>query len=130
MPVALVVEDDADHRNLLVLLLERAGFRVHAVADGADALPLAQRVRPDLVVLDWRLPNLPGPEVCRRLRATPETAEVAVLMVTAWAGDSVENARQEACRAGADDFILKPVHPQEFLARVLALLRRFPPARA
>ncbi|MBG0823621.1 response regulator [Planomonospora sp. ID91781] len=127
MPAALLVEDDPDHQEILALLLKQAGCRVHAVADGAQVLPMARQVRPDLVVLDWRLPSLPGTEVCRQLRAAPETAEVAVLMVTAWVDDGVDNAAQEATRAGADDFVLKPINNREFHARVLALLKRFPP---
>ncbi|MBG0833131.1 response regulator [Planomonospora sp. ID67723] len=129
MPVALLVEDDPDHRELLVRLLKQADCRVHAVADGAQAVELARQVRPDLVVLDWRLPGLPGTEICRRLRSAPETAEAAVLMVTAWVSDGVNNAAQEAAWSGADDFVLKPISHREFHARVLALLKRFPPAQ-
>ncbi|GAA3442288.1 response regulator transcription factor [Planomonospora venezuelensis] len=126
MPVALVVEDDPDHQNLLVILLERAGFEVHAVANGTEAVPAAHDVRPDLMVLDWQLPGMAGLEVCRRLRAAPDTAGVAVLMVTAWVDNDVEKAMREACQAGADDFILKPINHHEFIARVLALLDRYP----
>ncbi|MBG0823107.1 response regulator [Planomonospora sp. ID91781] len=124
MPGALVVEDGPDHQNLPALLLEQAGWRVRAVADGAQALPTAREARPDLVVVDRRLPSLPGlpgTGVCRRLRAAPETA---VLPLTSRVSDSVKDAQQEACRAGADDFILKPINHREFHARVLTLLKR------
>jgi two-component system, OmpR family, phosphate regulon response regulator PhoB len=117
----LVVEDDRDIRNLVVLHLERDGFRCRTAANGAEALQQVKRAAPDLVVLDLMLPGLDGLEVCRRLRADPTTATVAIIILTARA-DEVD--RVVGLEMGADDYVVKPFSPKELLARVRAVLRR------
>ena len=121
----LVVEDEPDIRGLVVLHLEREGFRCRTAANGPDAVREAKAHRPDLIVLDLMLPGLDGLEVCRRLRADPETAGVPIIMLTAKA-DEVD--RVVGLELGADDYVAKPFSPRELVARARAVLRRARPA--
>ncbi len=114
----LVVEDDAKMVQLLRLYLEREGFAVATAVDGRSALEIAQRARPDLVILDLMLPKLDGLEVTRRLRAD---SDVPILMVTARV-DEVDKLL--GLSLGADDYVTKPFSPREVVARVRAILRR------
>lgn len=119
--LVLVVEDEAHVRELVSYTLQGAGYRVHAVADGESALRDAQRMPPDLVVLDIRLPGVDGWEVCQRMRAQ---SNVPILMMTA-IGDDESLVR--GLRLGADDYVPKPFSPMVLAARVQALLRRAAP---
>jgi two-component system phosphate regulon response regulator PhoB len=119
----LVVDDEADIRNILVHHLERDGREVRAVAGGAEALDLARRMNPSLVILDLMLPGLSGTEVCRRLRADPETRDVPIIMLSA---KSEEIDRVVGFEVGADDYVTKPFSARELLLRVRAVLRRAP----
>ncbi len=123
----LVVEDEPDIRRLIVLHLERGGFRCVTAASGPEALRLATSRSPDLVVLDLLLPGMDGLEVCRRLRADPATASVPIVMLTARA-DEVD--RVVGLELGADDYIAKPFSPKELVARLRAVLRRAQPRDA
>ncbi len=123
----LVVEDEPDIRGLVVLHLEREGFRCRTAANGPDAVREAKARRPDLIVLDLMLPGLDGLEVCRRLRGDPETAGVPIIMLTAKA-DEVD--RVVGLELGADDYVAKPFSPKELVARARAVLRRARPAAA
>ncbi len=119
----LVVEDEDDIRNLVVQQLQREGFAVVSASNGIDALALARKATPSLVVLDLMLPGLNGTEVCRRLRADPETRCVRVIMLSAGAE---EIDRVVGFEVGADDYVTKPFSPRELLLRVRAVLRRAP----
>jgi phosphate regulon transcriptional regulator PhoB len=120
----LVVEDEPDIRSLIVHHLERDGFRCRTAGNGVDALAAARSALPDLIVLDVMLPGLDGLEVCRRLRATPTTATVPIIMLTAKA-DEVD--RVVGLELGADDYVAKPFSAKELVARVRAVLRRARP---
>lgn len=124
-PKILIVEDEAPIVTLLRYNLEREGFEVLEAGDGEEAMLLAMEKTPDLILLDWMLPLLSGVEVCRRLRRTPETKGVPVIMLTA-RGD--EGDRIRGLNAGADDYITKPFSPSELIARIRAVLRRTRPA--
>jgi len=115
----LVAEDQADIRDLLVLNLGNAGYRVSAVADGAAALAQQTAQPRDLLVLDLMMPMLDGLEVCKALRAKGSAAPI--LMLTA---KSTELDRVLGLELGADDYLTKPFSLAELLARVKALLRR------
>jgi DNA-binding response OmpR family regulator len=117
-PRALVVDDHADLRALLRILLERAGAEVVEAADGRAALRALYAERPDLVVLDVDMPVLDGWGTLERIR---EVSDVPVLMLT---GSGSELDKVRGLRAGADDYVTKPFGRQELLARVEALLRR------
>ncbi len=117
----LIVEDEPDIRRLVVLTLEREGFRCRAAATGTEALREVKAKVPDLVVLDLMLPEVDGLEVCRRLRADRVTSALPIIMLTAKA-DEVD--RVVGLEMGADDYLVKPFSPRELAARVRALLRR------
>lgn len=117
-PRVLVVEDDLTVSEVVTRYLQREGFAVEAVYDGAVALERALADPPELVVLDLMIPSLDGFEVCRRLRAA---APVPVIMLTA-RGD--ETDRIVGLELGADDYVAKPFSPRELTARVKAVLRR------
>ena len=121
MPHLLIVEDEPDIQKLILLHLERDGFECRAVASGADALQDVSARPPDLVVLDIMLPGIDGFEVCRRIRADPNTAAIPIIMLTAKA-DEVD--RVVGLEMGADDYLVKPFSPRELVARVRAVLRR------
>ena len=121
MQQILVVEDEADIRELLRFNLEREGFSVLEAADGPQALDMARRHSPALVLLDVMLPGLDGFEVCRRLGAQTETAHIPILMLTA-RGEEMD--RVVGLSLGADDYVVKPFSVRELMLRVRAVLRR------
>jgi len=114
----LVVEDEQKLRELVRSYLERAGFAVLSTGSGAEAISLAQSTRPDLVVLDLGLPDIPGESVAREIRVTGSTP---ILMLTA---RSSEEDRIGGLELGADDYVTKPFSPRELVLRVQAILRR------
>ncbi|EKE78481.1 phosphate regulon transcriptional regulator PhoB [Oceanibaculum indicum] len=124
-PLILIVEDEAAIVTLLSYNLEREGFQVLEARDGEEGLLLATERRPDLILLDWMLPLLSGIEVCRRLRRTPQTRSIPIIMLTA---RGEEGDRVRGLNAGADDYVTKPFSPSELLARVRAVMRRARPA--
>jgi len=117
----LVVEDDRALSEVLIYNLEKAGFEVFKAFDGRDGLNQAQLRLPDLVLLDVMLPIMDGTEVCRRLRAQPETAATTIIMLTA---KSEESDQLVGFSVGADDYVTKPFSVRVLLERIKALLRR------
>ncbi len=124
-PVVLVVEDEAAQREVLSYNLEAEGFRVARAENGEEALMMVDEEAPDIIVLDWMLPNVSGIEVCRRLKSRPETRAVPVIMLSARA-EEVDRVR--GLETGADDYVVKPYSVVELMARVRAQLRRTRPA--
>jgi two-component system phosphate regulon response regulator PhoB len=124
-PHVLVVEDEASLATLLRYNLEREGYRVFTARDGEEALLLAEEAKPDLVVLDWMLPELSGIEVCRRLRARGNMRNVPIVMLTA-RGEETDRIR--GLDTGVDDYIVKPFSMNELLARLRAVMRRARPS--
>ncbi len=122
----LIVEDEEPLTTLLRYNLEAEGYEVDTVGRGDDADTRLKETAPDLVVLDWMLPGLSGIELCRRLRARPQTKSLPIIMLTA-RGEESERVRGLA--TGADDYIVKPFSVPELLARIRALLRRASPER-
>jgi two-component system, OmpR family, phosphate regulon response regulator PhoB len=119
--IVLVVDDEEDIRRLVTFNLDEAGFRAFAVDSGTRALESAARLHPAVLVLDLMLPDLSGTEVCRRLRADPELADAAVLMLTA-RGDEYD--RVLGFEVGADDYVVKPFSVRELTMRVKGLAVR------
>lgn len=118
----LIVDDEDDLRNLLDLNLRREGFDTVLAANGAEALDKVGQERPSLIVLDLMLPDLPGTEVCRRVRANPDLAGIPIIMLTA-RGEEID--RVVGFEVGADDYVVKSTFSmREFLLRVRAILRR------
>lgn len=124
-PKILIVEDETAVITLLRYNLEHQGFEVDAVSDGEEALIAVEENPPDLVLLDWMLPQLSGIEVCRQLRRRPNTKQLPIILLTA-RGEEADTVR--GLDSGADDYITKPFSPAELTARVHALLRRSRPA--
>ena len=126
-PSLLVVEDEESLATLLQYNLDKEGFRVAVATDGEEALLLIDEGLPDLVVLDWMLPKVSGVEVCRRLRARPETRNLPIIILTA---RGEESDRIRGLDTGADDYIVKPFSMSELAARIRAVLRRIRPGLA
>ncbi|MDO5630542.1 MAG: phosphate regulon transcriptional regulator PhoB [Paracoccus sp. (in: a-proteobacteria)] len=121
----LVVEDESAQREVLQYNLEAEGFGVVMAENGDEALLLVAEEQPDLVVLDWMLPNVSGIEVCRRLKADPMTRPIPIIMLSA-RGD--EGDRVRGLETGADDYMVKPYSVVELMARLRTQLRRTRPA--
>src|ERR1700686_4625150 len=115
----LVVDDVPQNRRLLEAMLSPHGYSVTLASSGGEALEKVRTARPDLVLLDILMPDMSGYEVCRRLRDDPATRLLPVVMLTS----SVDQDKVDAIEAGADDFIARPLNPQELLSRVRSLLR-------
>lgn len=126
-PRILIVEDETAVVTLLRYNLEREGFEVDAALDGQEAMIAVDENPPDLVLLDWMLPEMSGIEVCRQLRRKPASKSIPVIMLTA-RGEESDTVR--GLDAGADDYVTKPFSPAELVARMHALLRRSRPVLA
>ena len=116
----LLVDDEASSRLALATLLRREGFDVHESANGDEAMAQCATFRPDLILLDVVMPGMSGLEVCRRIKATPETRLTPVVLIT---GLTQSEDRIKGINAGADDFLTKPIDMAELLARSRSLLR-------
>ena len=127
IPYVLVVEDEDALAALLQYNLDKEGYRVTVATDGEEALVQIDEQMPDLVVLDWMLPKVSGVEICRRLRARPETRSLPIIMLTA-RGEETDRIR--GLDTGADDYIVKPFSMSELAARIRAVLRRIRPGLA
>jgi two-component system phosphate regulon response regulator PhoB len=121
MARVLVIEDEADLRDVLEYNLTQAGHRVSSAGTAQLGLRLARESRPDIVLLDLMLPDLPGTEVCRVLKSDPVTKAARVVIVTA-KGEEVD--RVVGFELGADDYVVKPFSVREMLLRIQAILRR------
>lgn len=117
----LVIDDDENIIELIKLGLKYEGFRVESTSTGPDGLAAAQRLNPNLIILDLMLPEMDGLEVCNRLRANPTTRDIPILMLTA--KDEVRD-RVAGLETGADDYLAKPFNFEELVARLHAILRR------
>jgi two-component system phosphate regulon response regulator PhoB len=117
----LVVEDEEAIRAMLLLVLEQAGFTVHAAGDARDAQAILDRTHVDLILLDWMLPGISGVEWARRLRKESAYQELPIILLTA-RGEEEDKVR--GFDVGADDYMTKPFSPKELVARIRAVLRR------
>lgn len=124
-PVVLLVEDEPAQREVLAYNLEAEGFRVIKAANGEEALLAVDEDRPDIIILDWMMPELSGIEVCRRLKMRPETRAIPILLLSARA-EEVDRIR--GLETGADDYIVKPYSVLELMARARVQLRRVRPS--
>jgi two-component system, OmpR family, phosphate regulon response regulator PhoB len=124
-PTILVVEDEPAQREVLSYNFEAEGFRVSQAGNGEEALLLVDEMAPDVIVLDWMLPNVSGIEVCRRLKSRAETRGVPIIMLSA---RSEEVDRVRGLETGADDYVIKPYSLVELMARVRTQLRRTRPS--
>ena len=124
-PRVLVVEDEPAQREVLAYSLEAEGFAVSRAENGEEALLLIEEDAPDIIVLDWMMPNLSGIEICRRIKIKPETRGIPVIMLSA-RSEEVDKVR--GLETGADDYVVKPYSVIELMARVRSQLRRVRPS--
>ncbi len=117
----LVVEDEPAIQELLAFNVTQCGFRAIQAMDVASATAEINRALPDLILLDWMLPDTPGVELARRLRADQRTRNIPIIMLTA---RTDERDKVMGLESGADDYITKPFSPRELMARIRAVLRR------
>ncbi len=121
MTKILIVDDEKDIADLISYNLEREGFRARIVLDGNGALAAVRSFTPDLMILDLMLPGVGGLDICKRIRANPETSSLPIIMLTAKA-DEVDKII--GLEIGADDYVTKPFSVKELVARVRTVLRR------
>ena len=124
-PLVLVVEDDPAQREVLAYNIRAEGYDVDTAETGDEALLKVRENAPDLVVLDWMLPNVSGIEICRQIKMSNESQRIPVIMLSA---RSEEDDRVRGLETGADDYIVKPYSVAELLARIRTQLRRTRPA--
>lgn len=124
-PCVLIVEDESAQREVLKYNLEAEGFAVVYAENGDEAMLLVAEEQPDLILLDWMLPNVSGLEVCRRIKADPATRQTPIIMLSA---RSEEVDRVRGLETGADDYMVKPYSVVELMARLRTQLRRTRPA--
>ncbi|MCF6328800.1 MAG: phosphate regulon transcriptional regulator PhoB [Henriciella sp.] len=124
-PFIIIAEDEPAVSELLRYNLEAEGYETAIAHDGDEAMLLLDERVPDLILLDWMLPKVSGIEICRRVRARQETANLPIIMLTA---RTEESDRIRGLQTGADDYVSKPFSTKELMARVQAVLRRIRPA--
>jgi two-component system alkaline phosphatase synthesis response regulator PhoP len=117
----LIVDDEVDILDLLEYNLEKEGYKVLRAMDGDEAIKIAGKQKPDLILLDIMMPKLDGIETCRRLRALPQLKKSYIVFLTA---RSEEYSELAGFDAGADDYISKPIKPRVLISRLKAILRR------
>ncbi|MGE5094058.1 MAG: phosphate regulon transcriptional regulator PhoB [Betaproteobacteria bacterium] len=123
----LLVEDDPELQEILTLNLQNAGYRVMRASNVRQAESLVNTTLPQMVLLDWTLPDTPGLTFARRLRSESRTAAVPIIMLT---GRDGESDKITGLEAGVDDYLIKPFSPRELLARIKAVMRRCAPQHA
>lgn len=121
MVKVLVVDDELDVRDYLRTILNDEGFEVHTVEDGDGVIESLKKMPPDIILLDYKMPNLSGVDVIRFLKAHQVYNHIPIIMVT---GIDGEDEKVQALELGADDYIIKPFMPRELGARIKAVLRR------
>ncbi len=120
----LVVEDEAAVQELIAVNLQHAGYKVMCAGSVPQAEALVHEVKPDLVLLDWVLPDTPGVTFARQLRGDQRTKDIPIILLS---GRTGEHDKVAALEGGADDYVTKPFSPRELLARIKAVMRRRAP---
>ena len=121
----LLIEDEDSLAYTLKTFFEKKNFNVEIVKDGEDALFQAESMKPDVVLLDWMLPNMSGLEICRQIRTAKDIKKTPIIFLTA---KGEEEDKLRGLDTGADDYMTKPFSQMELLARINALLRRSNPS--
>jgi CheY-like chemotaxis protein len=122
MAKILIAEDERDIRDLVAFTLRFAGHEVSAAANGEEAVELATRVNPDLILMDVRMPRMTGYEACKVMKANPDLKDIPVVFLTA---RGQETEIQQGLEAGAEEYLLKPFAPDQLTTRVKAILAKF-----
>lgn len=122
MAKILIAEDERDIRDLVAFTLRFAGYEVFAATNGEEAVEMAPRVNPDLVLMDVRMPRMTGYDACRLMKANPDLKDIPVVFLSA---KVQESEIQQGMDAGAEDYLLKPFAPDQLTSRVKAILAKF-----
>ncbi|MEJ5224222.1 MAG: response regulator [Anaerolineales bacterium] len=122
MAKIVIAEDEPDIRDLITFTLRFAGFEVIAGANGEEGYELAKREKPDLVMMDVRMPKMTGYEACRKIKADPEIAHIPVIFLSA---KGQESEIQTGLDAGAEEYLLKPFAPGDLTERIRAVLAKY-----
>lgn len=117
----LVVDDESAIREMIRFALSKSGMKVRCAANGLEALEKINNKQPDIILLDWMMPKMSGPELIRRLGKNQVTSNIPIIMLTARVS---EDDKVTGLNTGADDYIIKPFSPRELIARIAAVLRR------
>jgi CheY-like chemotaxis protein len=122
MAKILIAEDERDIRDLVAFTLRFAGHEVFAASNGEEAVELAPKVNPDLILMDVRMPRMTGYEACQILKADPDLKDIPVVFLSA---KGQENEIQQGLASGAEDYLLKPFAPDQLTSRVKMILAKF-----
>lgn len=122
MAKILIAEDERDIRDLVAFTLRFAGYEVFAASNGEEAVELAPKVNPDLILMDVRMPRMTGYEACKILKGDPNLKDIPVVFLSA---KGQENEIQQGLASGAEDYLLKPFAPDQLTSRVKAILAKF-----
>lgn len=122
MSKILIAEDERDIRDLVAFTLRFAGYEVFAAPNGEEAVELASKVNPDLILMDVRMPRMTGYEACKILKADPDLKDIPVVFLSA---KGQENEIQQGLASGAEDYLLKPFAPDQLTSRVKMILAKF-----
>jgi DNA-binding response OmpR family regulator len=122
MAKILIAEDERDIRDLVAFTLRFAGYEVFTAANGEEAVELAPKVNPDLILMDVRMPRMTGYEACKLLKANPDMKDIPVVFLSA---KGQESEIQQGIDAGAEEYLLKPFAPDQLTVRVKAILLKF-----
>ncbi|HZM24661.1 MAG TPA: response regulator transcription factor [Anaerolineales bacterium] len=122
MAKILIAEDERDIRDLVAFTLRFAGYEVFAAANGEEAVEMAPKVNPDLILMDVRMPRMTGYEACKVMKANADLKDIPVVFLTA---RGQETEIQQGLDAGAEEYLLKPFAPDQLTTRVKAILAKF-----
>ena len=122
MAKILIAEDERDIRDLVAFMLRLAGYEVAVATNGEEAVEMAPRENPDLILMDVRMPRMTGYEACKVMKSNPDLKDIPVVFLTA---RGQENEIQQGLEAGAEEYLLKPFAPDQLTSRVKAILGKF-----
>ena len=122
MAKILIAEDERDIRDLVAITLRFAGHEVFAASNGEEAVELAPKVSPDLILMDVRMPRMTGYEACKLMKSDPGLKDIPVVFLSA---KGQESEIQQGLASGAEDYLLKPFAPDQLTSRVKAILAKF-----
>jgi DNA-binding response OmpR family regulator len=122
MAKILIAEDERDIRDLIAFTLRFSGYEVFAASNGEEAVDLAPKVNPDLVLMDVRMPRMTGYEACKLMKANPDLKDIPIVFLSA---KGQESEIQQGLNAGAEEYLLKPFAPDQLTKRVKAILAKF-----
>lgn len=122
MAKILIAEDERDIRDLVAFTLRFAGYEVFAAANGEEAVELAPKVNPDLILMDVRMPRMTGYEACRIMKLNPDLRDIPIVFLSA---KGQETEIQQGLEAGAEEYLLKPFAPDQLTSHVKTILAKF-----